>query len=84
VRRVRPNRELEIDPRNISGDAQGIVSVIVSEEQMQSVELKLQPAVRDRRFSYPRSGRPLARRDSHKGLRTERIIVDCPDAYLYY
>ena len=40
------------------------------EEQMQLVELKLQPAVRDRRFSYPDSGRPLARRDSHKGLRS--------------
>jgi len=30
--------------------------------------LKLQLVVRDLRFSYPDSGRPLTRRDSHKGL----------------
>jgi hypothetical protein len=50
--------------------AQGIVSVAVSEEQMQLIELKLQLAARDLRLSYPDSGQPLTRRDSHKALRS--------------
>ena len=36
----------------------------------ESLELKPQPAVRDLRFFYPDSGRPLTRRDSRKGLRS--------------
>src|SRR6202162_6671047 len=40
------------------------------EEQMQLVEFKLPPAVRDLRFSDPDSARPLTRRDSHKEIRS--------------
>ena len=39
--------------------------------------LKLRPAIRYLRFSYPDSGRPLTRRDSHRAH-----CCDCPKARL--